>query len=113
MHRVLMAGNFVAPCAAAAWLMVCAAYAGDAERVSPYEAKVVAPGAPILSGPGPAFYAVDTLAEGDVVEIHREQSGGWLGIRPPEGSLWTADASSSSPSTRCNGFTITSSASSH
>jgi hypothetical protein len=87
MHRVLMAGNFVAPCAAAAWLMVCAAYAGDAERVSPYEAKVVAPGAPILSGPGPAFYAVDTLAEGDVVEIHREQSGGWLGIRPPEGSF--------------------------
>jgi hypothetical protein len=57
------------------------------EEARPYETHVTAPGAPVLSGPGTAFYAVDTLAEGDVVEVYREQPGGWLGIRPPADSF--------------------------
>lgn len=53
----------------------------------PYEARVIAPGARVHSGPGDNFYPTDTLAQGDVVEVHRERAGGWLGIRPPEGSF--------------------------
>jgi hypothetical protein len=30
---------------------------------------------------------VDTLSEGEVVEVHREEAGGWLGIRPPADSF--------------------------
>jgi SH3-like domain-containing protein len=53
----------------------------------PYTVRVAAPGAAVHSGPGDNFYSTDTLAQGDVVEVHREQPDGWLGIRPPEGSF--------------------------
>ena len=41
----------------------------------------------MLSGPGENYYPTDTLAQGDVVEVYRENSNGWLGIRPPEDSF--------------------------
>ena len=41
----------------------------------------------MLSGPGENYYPTDTLAQGDVVEVYRENAGGWLGIRPPEDSF--------------------------
>ena len=54
---------------------------------SPYQAKVIASGAPIHSGPGDNFYPTDTLSQGDTVEVYREKTGGWLAIRPPMGSF--------------------------
>jgi hypothetical protein len=42
---------------------------------------------PILSGPGEGYYATDVLARGTRVEVYRHDAGGWLGIRPPEGSF--------------------------
>ena len=63
----IVAGSAVALLAATSW-------AEDA----PYEARVVATGAPVLSGPGEKFYPTDTLAQGDVVEVYREKPGGWL-----------------------------------
>jgi hypothetical protein len=57
----------------------------------PYQARVVAPSAAVLSGPGDSFYPTDTLAQGDSVEVYREMPGGWLAIRPPKDSFsWLA-----------------------
>ena len=62
-------------------------------EAAPYEARVVATGAAVHSGPGDKFYPTDTLAQGEVVEIYREKSGGWLGIRPPANSFsWISAA---------------------
>ncbi|HEY3392650.1 MAG TPA: SH3 domain-containing protein, partial [Lacipirellulaceae bacterium] len=68
-------------------LATCGATGRAAADSLPYEARVIAPGARVHSGPGVNFYPTDTLAQGDVVEVHRERTGGWLGIRPPEGSF--------------------------
>jgi uncharacterized protein YgiM (DUF1202 family) len=62
-------------------------------EAEPYEARVVATGAAVHSGPGDKFYPTDTLAQGEVVEVYREKSGGWLGIRPPANSFsWVSAA---------------------
>jgi hypothetical protein len=58
-----------------------------AANTSSFQARVITPGAAVHSGPGESFYPTDTLPEGEVVEVYREQPGGWLGIRPPEGSF--------------------------
>jgi hypothetical protein len=77
LYCVLVAGFVVAPAVAA--------------ESSPYEARVVASGASVHSGPGEKFYPTDTLAQGDVVEVYREKPGGWLAIRPPVNSFsWVA-----------------------
>jgi hypothetical protein len=58
----------------------------------PYQARVIAGGASVYSGPGDNFYPTDTLAQGDTVEVYREKPGGWLAIRPPLGSYsWIAE----------------------
>ena len=72
---------------AAGILFACASAERASAEPSPYEARVVATGAPILSGPGENYYPTDTLAQGDVVEVYREKSGGWLAIRPPLNSF--------------------------
>jgi uncharacterized protein YgiM (DUF1202 family) len=69
------------------FLATFTATADAAAESLPYEARIIAPGARVHSGPGDNFYPTDTLAQGDVVEVHRERAGGWLGIRPPEGSF--------------------------
>ncbi len=53
----------------------------------PYQARVIAAGAPVHSGPGDDFYPTDTLSQGETVEVYREKPGGWLAIRPPMGSF--------------------------
>jgi hypothetical protein len=53
----------------------------------PYEARIVVPAAKIQSGPSDAFYATDTLPEGAMVEVHRQESNGWYAIRPPQASF--------------------------
>jgi hypothetical protein len=62
--------------------------AADAQ---PYQARVIAAGAAVHSGPGENFYPTDTLKQGDVIEVYREKPGGWLAIRPPVNSFsWIA-----------------------
>jgi hypothetical protein len=77
--------------AAASIVLACALAGRAAAELHPYEARVVATGAPVQSGPGENFYPTDTLAQGDVVEVYREKTGGWLAIRPPVNSFsWIA-----------------------
>jgi uncharacterized protein YgiM (DUF1202 family) len=72
--------------------MWACAVAGNATAESPpYEARVIVSGAQVQSGPGDNYYATDNLNQGDAVEVYREKPGGWLAIRPPEGSFsWIA-----------------------
>ncbi|MCC7473865.1 MAG: SH3 domain-containing protein [Pirellulales bacterium] len=75
--------TLVAACLAVAMI----ANDSSAVDVRPYEARVVASGASVQSGPGEQFYPTDTLAEGDLVEVYQEKPGGWLGIRPTANSF--------------------------
>ncbi len=52
----------------------------------PMMAYVQADGAYVRSGPGRDYYPTDKLQKGAEVEIYRRDPGGWLAIRPPEGS---------------------------
>jgi hypothetical protein len=56
-------------------------------EIEPYEARITIPRALVLSGPGEKFYPTGTLSPGDIVEVYRDEEGGWLGIRPPKGSF--------------------------
>lgn len=58
-----------------------------AELDFPYQAIVLHDDAAVSSGPGQAYYATEKLGQGDVVEVHREDPGGWCAIRPVEGSF--------------------------
>src|SRR5262245_60303840 len=62
-----------------------------AAETAPYQARVVAAGTAVHSGPGEKYYSTDTLAQGDVVEVYREKPGGWLAIRPPVNSFSWVD----------------------
>jgi uncharacterized protein YgiM (DUF1202 family) len=73
--------------ALAASLVTWAASGRTAAESLPFTARVVTPRAAVRSGPGDNFYPTDTLAQGDMVEVHRTRADGWLGIRPPEGSF--------------------------
>ncbi|MFO0901851.1 MAG: hypothetical protein U0939_02555 [Pirellulales bacterium] len=53
----------------------------------PYTVYTAADDAPVLSGPGEAFYATDLLPAGIPLEVHGREPGGWLAIRPPEKSF--------------------------
>ncbi len=52
-----------------------------------YFATVTGEDAVIRSGPGPTHYGTDRLAPGDQVQVYRHDPGGWMAIRPPEGSF--------------------------
>lgn len=53
----------------------------------PYEAYVAVDDAEVVSGPGQRYYATARLARGTRLEIYREETSGWLAIRPPGGSF--------------------------
>src|SRR5690348_16674654 len=53
----------------------------------PYSAFVAMTEAPIRSGPGETYYPVLNLKLGDAVEVWRQDPGGWLAVRPPEGAF--------------------------
>lgn len=55
--------------------------------IEPYAAKVTVPRALVYSGPGEKFYPTSSLNPGETVEVYREEKGGWLGIRPLQGSF--------------------------
>lgn len=53
----------------------------------PYQAIVLHDEATIHSGPGQVHYATEQLMQGAIVEVYREDPGGWCAIRPVEGSF--------------------------
>jgi hypothetical protein len=87
--RLVQLQLYVVVAACGAWLIPHTETA--AAEILPYEARVVATGASVHSGPGEKYYPTDTLAQGDLVEVYREKPGGWLAIRPPANSFsWVA-----------------------
>lgn len=59
----------------------------SAQEVEPYVAVVSADDTPVHSGPGRNYYVTGRLRHGAEVEVYRHDAGGWLAIRPPEGSF--------------------------
>ena len=41
----------------------------------------------VRSGPGKNYYPTDKLAQGEPIEVFRQDPGGWYAIRPPQGSF--------------------------
>lgn len=73
-------------------VLACAGLAAWPARadVFPYSATV-RQGVSVRGGPGETYYATARLDAGADVEVHDEHPGGWLAIRPPQGSYsWVA-----------------------
>lgn len=69
-------------------LLVLFAETASAQQTEfPYRATVISEGAVVRSGPGKTHYGTDRLAPGTEVEVHRNDPGGWMAIRPPDGSF--------------------------
>ncbi len=67
-----------------AWLAVPAL---GAEPSFPYTADVSVDEVEVRCGPGWDYYATQHLRRGTKVDVYRHEPGGWLAIRPPEGSF--------------------------
>jgi hypothetical protein len=65
---------------------LCATTLGAADD-SPYTAYVTVEGAEVVAGPGHRFYATERLPRGTPIEVYREESSGWLAIRPSENAF--------------------------
>jgi uncharacterized protein YraI len=66
---------------------VLGAMAHGADRTFPYTAQISVDEVEVRCGPGWDYYATQRLPRGTRVEVYRHESGGWLAIRPPEGSF--------------------------
>jgi hypothetical protein len=66
-------------------LLPSAASADD--ETFPYTAYAKGNDVCVRSGPGSSYYPTDKLKAGQKVEVYRHDPGGWLAIRPPEGSF--------------------------
>ena len=53
----------------------------------PYRAFATTPDIEVRSGAGEEYYVTGTIPENGEVEVHQHLVGGWLAIRPPEGSF--------------------------
>ena len=71
-------------------LLASAATASELDL--PAKRKVTAESAVLRSGPGESFYATGRLRRGDVVEIYRQDAGGWFAVRPSTRSFSWVDA---------------------
>ena len=58
-----------------------------AEPTLPYRAFAATPDIEVRSGAGEEYYVTGTISENAEVEVHQHLAGGWLAIRPPEGSF--------------------------
>jgi SH3-like domain-containing protein len=58
-----------------------------ADQSFPYKVAVKARDVTVWSGPGSQFYATGQITAGDEIEVYQRKGGGWLAIRPPEGSF--------------------------
>lgn len=61
--------------------------AGAPAEELPYIAYIHTDEVYVRSGPGVNYYPTQQLRRGDEVEVYRHDPGGWLAIRPPEGSF--------------------------
>jgi len=78
-------------CFALAALASIPSFAAEPASQFPYSAFVATSEASVRSGPGETYYPVLNLKLGDAVEVWRQDPGGWLAVRPPEGSFtWVA-----------------------
>ncbi len=71
-------------------LLVCGALGTlvhSAEPTFPYQAEVSVDEVEVRCGPGWDYYPTQRLPRGTRVEVYRHDPGGWLAIRPPEGSF--------------------------
>lgn len=68
-----------------AWILVASASA--AETKFPYTAYVITDELYVRSGPGQSYYPTDKLSRGQAVEVYRHDPGGWLAVRPVDGSF--------------------------
>lgn len=68
-------------------LSVAQAVTAIAEEIKPYTAMVISETADVLSGPGKNHYPTDRLAKGARIMVYRHDPGGYLAIRPPQGSF--------------------------
>ena len=59
---------------------------GSRGRRVPLHGSVSTDGVEVRCGPGWDYYSTATLEAGQRVEVYRHEAGGWLAIRPPEGS---------------------------
>jgi uncharacterized protein YraI len=53
----------------------------------PYVAYINSADVYVRSGPGRDYYPTEKLAKGVQIEVYRHDPGGWLAIRPPQGSF--------------------------
>lgn len=67
---------------------VLAASATSAASVDePYSVWIVPGGAEVYSGPDETYYATQALPAGHECQVFEQLPGGWLAIRPPQGSF--------------------------
>ena len=66
---------------------VLGATAHGADQTFPYTVQIAADEVEVRCGPGWDYYATQRLPRGTRVEVYRHDPGGWLAIRPPEGSF--------------------------
>ncbi|MBP87169.1 MAG: hypothetical protein CMJ64_10695 [Planctomycetaceae bacterium] len=72
------------------FLPLCQANLHGAEAF-PYKVKIRGNDVVVRSGPGQQFYATSHVGDGEEVQVYQRKTGGWLGIRPPQGSFsWVA-----------------------
>jgi uncharacterized protein YgiM (DUF1202 family) len=74
------------------WVALCLVFGSASgalaqEQTFPYTAHVLAEDVYVRSGPGKSYYPTDKMTSGDEIEVYRHDPGGWLAIRPPEGSF--------------------------
>jgi len=69
------------------------ALAGD----FPYTGYINSDDVYVRSGPGKNYYPTDKLRQGEAVEVHRHDPGGWCAIRPPQRSFTWVPAASLDP----------------
>ncbi len=62
-------------------LVLCAA---TIQAADPYKARITTDQVFTRSGPGQNYYPTAYLDKNSIVEVYREDSGGWLAIRPTE-----------------------------
>jgi hypothetical protein len=68
-----------------------------AAEETPYSARVTGEDVYVRSGPGVNYYPTDKLQPGDMVEVYRQDPGGWCAIRPPKNAFSWVEADKLKP----------------
>ena len=74
------------------WFCAVSSVVRGTDITFPYSAQIAAEEVEVRCGPGWDYYATLRLRRGAKVEVHRHEPGGWLAIRPPDGSFsWVSE----------------------